>query len=263
MTFEDKLRDQFRRADAWIPGDRIDWNTTIAKARRQRMKFAALTAVAAVSVLGAVAYTVVNMNDQPKPIKPASSATPSEESPTASPTVSPTSSPQDGTVGPCSASGLEGTHYPETGAGLPSEVGDMRLEIIGAAISCDYEHLQGLALDGRKGFTFSYGAETSAAIFWKAREREAAKTGDENSEYMRYLVSILDLPYCKEKVPNGDTYYVWPRVQCNARTDADWNDLKGQYTQEQIDQMRTGDLYYGFRVGILEDGDWQYFVAGD
>ncbi|MEA2451952.1 MAG: hypothetical protein QOG04_662 [Actinomycetota bacterium] len=264
MSFEDRLRDQFRRADASVPGDRLDWNTTIMKARRQRMKFAALTAVAAVSVLGIAAYAVINMNDQqPKPIAPASSATPAEESPSATPTASPTASPEDGTRGPCSASGMEGTHYPETGAGLPTKVADVRLEIIGAAIGCDYDGLETLALEGRQGFSYNYGADGSPADFWRVRERDARANGQPTSEYMRYLVSILDLPYCEEDGPDGEHYFVWPRVHCNARTDSDWNDLKGLYTKEQIDQMRTGDMYYGFRVGILEDGDWVYFISGD
>lgn len=46
-------------------------------------------------------------------------------------------------------------------------------------------------------------------------------------------------------------------------TPADWEDIRGLYPDELIDQMRTGDSFLGFRVGILEDGDWVYFIAGD
>ena len=83
------------------------------------------------------------------------------------------------------------------------------------------------------------------------------------SEYLRFLVQTLELPYCEEKSPDGQTYFVWPRVHCRARTAADWEDIRGLYPDELIDQMRTGDSFLGFRIGILEDGDWVYFIAGD
>jgi hypothetical protein len=135
--------------------------------------------------------------------------------------------------------------------------------ILASAVDCDYGFLEELALEGDPGFSYSYGVDGTPARFWQARETEAANKEKPTSEYMRYLVSVLRLPHCKETGPDGKVYFVWPRVHCSARTAKDWDDLKGLYTDEQIDQMRTGDIYYGFRVGILEDGDWVYFIAGD
>ena len=37
----------------------------------------------------------------------------------------------------------------------------------------------------------------------------------------------------------------------------------GLYTQEQIDSMKAGGSYLGYRTAITADGDWQFFVAGD
>ncbi len=80
---------------------------------------------------------------------------------------------------------------------------------------------------------------------------------------MRYLALILQLPHCVEEVPNGERFYVWPSVHCAGRTDADWDTLVDVYPYNDLREMREADSYYGFRAGITETGDWQYFVAGD
>ena len=269
MSFEDKLREQFRRADASIPGERIDWSTTITKARRNRMKFAAFTTVAALSVLGIGAYAVVALNQDPAagPITPRGSSS-----------LDGTQPQPDGTASareikevdrPCYASEEE-IRYQSDGASLPQAVADMRLTIMGNGITCQFEFLQHLAEQGDPAFHYSFGVEESPARFWADREREAHRRGEKSWSYAYGLVRVLSMPHCKESQDDGtgrDTekiYYVWPRVHCAAhRTDEDWNDLKGLYTDEQIEMMRESDLYIGFRVGILEDGDWAYFIAGD
>lgn len=267
MSFEDKLRDSFRKADAAVPGERIDWSTTMVKARRDRMRFTALAAVATLTVIGIGVYTVTLLGDsETPPISPAASDTPDDTSPVPSPTAAARAITEP--VEECSAAGLTPAAAME--GGLPMRVANMRQTILDAATRCDIHALEGLALSGRQEFSYSFGVEDSPSAFWRARERDARNHDRETSEYMRYLVQILELPFCKESQDDGsgtDTelvYYVWPRVHCAGhRTDEDWNDLKGLYTAEQIDQMRSADLYYGFRVGIVEDGDWVYFIAGD
>ena len=154
-------------------------------------------------------------------------------------------------------------------AGLPPAVEEMRDRIISAASTCDYDELDQLALEGRPYFSYSFGVENSPSSFWRARERDARRMDRPELGYLGRLVQILNLPYCRERQDDGsgtDTllvYYVWPRVHCSDRKPSHWNDLAGLYTDEQIDQMRAGDIYYGHRVGILEDGDWVYFIAGD
>lgn len=277
MSFEDRLKDRFRRADAVVPGERLDWSTTITKARRSKMRYTLLAATAAVAVIGIGGYAVVSLDRDPAgpaPLPPG--ATPAD-GPTADPEQSPTAGQETPTPArSCSASDLVGDRTSERRLdGVPPVVEQMWSDILDAALRCDYGALEDLALLEGQGFTYSYGApDGSPAAFWRAREREArtsirceqsrsCTTGNPELEYMRFLVETLELPYCKEKVPNGDVFYVWPRVQCNDRTSEDWDDLQGLYSEEEIEQMRTGDMYYGFRVGIVDDGDWQYFVAGD
>lgn len=258
MTFEDRLREQFRRADASIPGERIDWSTTIAKARRNRMRYAALTTAAAVLILGIGAFALVSLDEDPAP-GPGPATTDGTDQPQPETTVSASESPSGERT--CSASGMQVSETDSSA--LPDPVAATRAAIIELAIDCQYEGLEGLALEGDPIFSYSFGDDGSPARFWQQRERDARRNDAPTSEYMRYLVSILQLPHCVETPPDGKTYYVWPRVHCSDRTAEDWNDLEGLYPAEEIEQMRDGDIYYGFRVGILENGDWVYFIAGD
>jgi hypothetical protein len=149
----------------------------------------------------------------------------------------------------CSAAGLS----PElpADADLPELVAEVREEIAAAAVACDYERLQELALEQGTGFTFSYGAETSAADFWAGAE-------ERGEEVMRILVDTLR--------QDGHSYqgnWVWPTAYADAPSLDDWQALAGIYTQEQIDSFRESGSFLGYRVGITPDGDWQFFVAGD
>ena len=266
MSFEDRLKEQFRRADASMPGERIDWSTTITTARRSRMRFAAFVTVAAVSVFGIGAYALVTVNEDPStgPIGPATSSG-SDTEPQPEETAS-------AVERPCYATEITVAYedLTENNDDLPVAVGETRGQILFHASECEFDALEQLALAGGPNFQYSYGVEEGAAMFWGDREREAHRKSDKNLSYMRGLARVLYMPYCTETQDDGTgtgtevVYYIWPRVHCaDHRTDEDWNDLQGLYTDEQIDQMRGSDLYYGFRVGILEDGDWVYFVAGD
>lgn len=221
------------------------------------MKIAAFTAVAALSVMGIGAYAIANIDNGPASIDPANGGG-SEETQQPTPEGTPAESPSVEQT--CSASNMPTVD--EEPLDAPDAVAELRLRIIEDAMNCDYEALEGLALAGDGNFSYSYGVEKSPSRFWQNREREARTAENDYLPYLRGLVSILRLPHCTETF-QGKTFYVWPRVHCNDRKASDWNDLKGLYTDEQIDQMRTGDLYYGYRVGILENGDWEYFIAGD
>jgi hypothetical protein len=152
----------------------------------------------------------------------------------------------------CSTAGLRLT-LPEQE--LPTEVADVRERVFGAAVACDYETLEEIALEQGEGFTFSYGGGTSAAEHWHMLEESGAE------EPMRILATILTLPYTR----NESGSYAWPTAYQESPSDADWQALvdAGLYTQDQIDSMKAGGSYLGYRTAITADGDWQFFVAGD
>jgi hypothetical protein len=152
----------------------------------------------------------------------------------------------------CSTAGLRLT-LPEQQ--LPAEVADVRKRVFDAAIACDYDTLEQIALEKGAGFTFSYGGETDAASYWRGLEEQGT------DKPMRALATILTLPYTRNETGS----YAWPTAYNESPTDADWQALvdAGLYTQQQIDSMKAGGSYLGWRTAITPDGDWQFFVAGD
>jgi hypothetical protein len=157
----------------------------------------------------------------------------------------------------CSTSGVRLT-LPEQE--LPQAVADVRERVFGAALACDYETLEQIALEEGEGFTFSFGGGASAADFW--REREDAGDAEPGPKPMLALATILTLPYTR----NESGSYAWPSAYDESPTDEDWQAIvdAGLYTQEQVEQMQAGGTgYLGYRTAITPDGDWQFFVAGD
>src|SRR5687768_10896783 len=154
----------------------------------------------------------------------------------------------------CSTAGLRLT-LPEQE--LPPEVADVRKRVFDAAVACDYDTLEEIALEEGEGFTFSYGAGTDASEYW----RQAEQSGEE-PQPMRTLATILTLPYTR----NESGSYAWPTAYNESPTEADWQALvdAGLYDAETVEQMKTqGTGYLGYRTAITPDGDWQFFVAGD
>ncbi len=157
----------------------------------------------------------------------------------------------------CSTAGLRQT-LPEQD--LPPAVAEVRKRIFEAAVACDYETLEEIALEQGDGFTFSYGGGDSAAEYW----RQVEEANVEQPLPMRALAAILAMPYTRNETGS----YAWPTAYSEAPTDEAWQALvdAGLYTREQIDSAKTAPGeggYLGYRTAITADGDWQFFVAGD
>ena len=78
---------------------------------------------------------------------------------------------------------------------------------------------------------------------------------------MRTLATILDHAVHAQRVR---VVRLADRLQ-ESPTEEAWQALvdAGLYPQEQIDSMKAGGSYLGYRTAITADGDWQFFVAGD
>jgi hypothetical protein len=155
----------------------------------------------------------------------------------------------------CSTAGLRLT-LPEQD--LPPAVADVRKRVFDAAVACDYDTLEEIALEKGEGFTFSYGADTDASEYWRSVEEGSA----EEPKPMRALATILTMPYTR----NESGSYAWPTAYSESPTEEAWQALvdAGLYSAEDVELMKTqGTGYLGYRTAITADGDWQFFVAGD
>lgn len=142
--------------------------------------------------------------------------------------------------------------------GLPAAVAEVRRRIFDAALACDYDALEEIALEQGEGFTFTYGGGADASAYW----RDLEEAGAESPLPLRALATILTMPYTR----NESGSYAWPTAYSENPTDEAWEALvvSGLYSQDAVDRMKeqaTG--YLGYRTAITADGDWQFFVAGD
>jgi hypothetical protein len=141
---------------------------------------------------------------------------------------------------------------------LPEEVAAAREAIYLAALYCDWGALEELAMAGG-GIEYGSGALGWAGDpvpYWKR-----AGGGTEGFKHpLWYLARMLELPFATVEGDDGQILaYLWPAVAAEAhRTQADWEQLRGVYSDEAIEAFRTGHEGYagGFVVGIRPDGTW-------
>ena len=170
------------------------------------------------------------------------------------PPTTPADTTPDG-EGACSTSGLRLT-LPEQE--LPAAVADVRKRVFDAAVACDYDTLEEIAVERGEGFTFSYGGGTDASEYW----RDVEENSTEQPKPMRALAAILTMPFTR----NESGSYAWPTAYSESPTEEAWRDLvyAGLYSAEEVELMQQQDTgYLGYRTAITADGDWQFFVAGD
>jgi hypothetical protein len=153
----------------------------------------------------------------------------------------------------CSASRLSPIPKP-TATPLPPAVASMRERIIKAAVACDYAGLQKLGDEKGQSVRFSYDPDQDMATTWRIQE----EWKDNPQPVLARLVQVLNLPFYKE----GDLYW-WPTAFRDKAPNSDFDLLKGIYPDEMIADMRKEKSYYGMRVGISSDGDWQAAIQGD
>ena len=152
----------------------------------------------------------------------------------------------------CSTAGIRVTLADQD---LPDAVAAKRKAIFDAAVACDYDALGKLV---GPQFNYTFGDATGGpAAYWKSQE-------DAGQPVMKSLVQVLNLPNVARQQPEGGAKYTsWPSADQDVRTQADWDALKGVYSDEQVAAFQKDDLYTGYRVAITDSGDWMYFVAGD
>lgn len=148
---------------------------------------------------------------------------------------------------------------PRTGTLTPeaSQVAEM---LYAAALACAPEYLINKATEDET--KLSFGDVSPQGAF--AVPEPGADTGFVN----RYeaLVRLLALPPAEDN-SGGETTFVWPRVhtRAGAEQDAAWQEAvdAGLIDASDVEQMRSGSGYLGYRTGITSAGQWQFMIAGD
>ncbi len=162
----------------------------------------------------------------------------------------------------CSASGMPGAvaEQPE----LPVPVALTRVELVAAATACDYETLDFKATFA-DDFMYSFGEVGDPLTYWQDLENRGEPV-------LATLVELLSTPPTRSgevevdlptSGPTMMALWVWPTAfATDDPTDADWAHLADIYSTDEIEQFKEFG-YLGYRVGIREDGAWQFYVAGD
>jgi hypothetical protein len=137
-------------------------------------------------------------------------------------------------------------------AGLPDAVAVVREEIVTAARACDWERLAGYAAPG---FVSSFGGGDFEDV-----------VGDYGR--LEILLRLLNTPFGVVEQPGGDRIFVWPSAFAYETWDEvpeeDVRALESIYGPGEVEsKIARYESYLGWRIGITEQGDWLYFVAGD
>ena len=163
-------------------------------------------------------------------------------------------------TGTCSTTGLD--LVLERQPDLPAPVAATRHAIFDAARACDYDTIQALADAGDEFFTASFGgSDTSYYADLEAR----------GSPALADMARHLNQPHAATTDGDGTVYHTWPSAFVQLESaygdgllDADYRKLLELYSVEDLEAMFDGiGGYVGWRHGILEDGEWWFFVAGD
>lgn len=164
----------------------------------------------------------------------------------------------DDTPQQCSA---EGTSEPQLSSDLPVEVASTAQAIIGAASSCSFDGLAGIAFtDGTPDLITSFGGGGIDNL---------ARWEEEGYGEMDTLIRLFGTSHAVTDVEDGPDIYVWPAAFAYDR----WEDIPpeyltelmdlGVYSEGELDEIARFGSYAGWRVGIDEFGNWLFFVAGD
>jgi germination protein M len=139
---------------------------------------------------------------------------------------------------------------------LPAVIDEKRAAIFAAARVCDWPTLASLLGDP---FSFTFGIDEDPIAYWQ--EREAA--GD---DVMYRLAELLNRSFGVIYADATTTYHVWPLAFLGSWSElpeAAIEELRPLYDDDDFAGFADFGGYIGYRVGILEDGTWVYFIAGD
>ncbi len=178
----------------------------------------------------------------------------------------------DGAVRPAAGGGGPGTPSDDCSAAaldvdapdlsvLPEPVQDTAARLLEAALACDDETL--VAMSTEDNTFLSYGG-TEGPEFWTLPDAEQYE-----DVYAKLALLITGTRWIADPPSDQGPYtWTWPRVHSQEWVESDeaWREVvdAGVVSEEYAEEMRLiHGQYLGYRLGIHEDGTWEFFVAGD
>ncbi|MCF4097866.1 hypothetical protein [Maritalea mediterranea] len=145
---------------------------------------------------------------------------------------------------------------------LPPEVAKTRDLLMDAARSGDVERFRPIIDAQPDAPQFSFGVVDQPIQFL----RDSSNDG-EGLELMAIMLELLEAPYAVQDLGDGrPKMYVWPAYATHNLQGLSDQELVEVYkivSHLDVEEMRLYGGWYFFRVGIDENGVWQFFVAGD
>ncbi len=179
-------------------------------------------------------------------------AGPAPDAQAAVPAAAPTAAPTSTQASTCSGAKRPGRVV--VVRGMPATTRSAARALLASGVRCDARALTKRA--ARDKTRLSFGIVT-AEEFFALPEKE--------TKY-RYLVDALAKARPGYEKVSRD--YVWPRVAAGDgyKDPAAWDEAvaAGLLTKDQAARMRRdGSGYLGWRIGVSDRGEWDFFIAGD
>lgn len=145
---------------------------------------------------------------------------------------------------------------------LPEPVRQLRERILEACRTGDIEALRPMLVPGEEGTLLSFGGVGSDPIQFL---KELSGDG-EGHEILAILAEVLEAGYVHLEQGTDGEIYVWPyffAVPLDSLTAPQRVELFRLVTAGDYEDMKNYGAYIFYRVGIMPDGKWAFFVAGD
>jgi hypothetical protein len=144
---------------------------------------------------------------------------------------------------------------------LPPAVARTRERILAAAHSGDLQKLVAVMQMSETIPVFSFTEDKDPIAFWKANYPDS-----EGIEVLSILTTILETSFVRVDQGTPQEVYLWPyfaRMPLDALTPEQKVELFRIVTGGDYKDMVDFGAYSFYRLGIVPDGGWQFFVSGD
>ncbi|MEX0627752.1 MAG: hypothetical protein WD230_03875 [Cucumibacter sp.] len=144
---------------------------------------------------------------------------------------------------------------------LPAPVAAKRESLMAAAATGDVEALRPILAAQENPPTVSFGGTEDPIEYLRF-----SSTDGEGRELLGIMLELLEAPFAVLDEGTEDEIFVWPYLAAVPLEDLSPPELVELYKlvshHDYEDMLNFGGWYF-FRVGILANGEWAFFVAGD